>query len=58
MLGWEKGTYNGILYDKKIELGDKVSKTVTKNDIKEQMNTILDEMGVIIYALAVIGAII
>lgn len=58
MLGWEKGTYNGILSDKKLELGDKVSKTVTKNDIKEQMNTILDEMGVIIYALAVIGAII
>ena len=58
MLGWEKGTYNGILSDKKLELGDKVSKTVTKNDIKEQMNTILDEMGVIIYALAIIGAII
>lgn len=58
MLGWEKGTYNSILSDKKLELGDKVSKTVTKNDIKEQMNTILDEMGVIIYALAVIGAII
>lgn len=58
MLGWEKGTYNGILSDKKLELGDRVSKTVTKNDIKEQMNTILDEMGVIIYALAIIGAII
>ena len=58
MLGWEKGTYNGILSDKKLELGDKLSKTVTKNDIKEQMNTILDEMGVIIYALAIIGAII
>ena len=47
-----------MLSEKALNLGDKISKTVTSEDIKEQMNTILDEMNSIIYSLAVIGAII
>ncbi len=58
MAGLSKGTYNGLLSEKALDLGDKISKTVTADDIKEQMKTILDEMGAIIYALAIIGAII
>lgn len=41
-----------------LDLGDEISKTVTSDDIREQMKTILTEMGAIIYSLAVIGAII
>lgn len=58
MAGFSKGTYNGLLSEKALDLGDKISKTVTADDIKEQMKTILDEMGAIIYSLAIIGAII
>lgn len=58
MAGLSKGTYNGLLSEKALDLGDKISRTVTADDIKEQMKTILDEMGAIIYALAIIGAII
>ncbi|WP_455720117.1 ABC transporter permease [Agathobacter sp.] len=58
MAGLSKGTYNGLLSEKALDLGDKISKTVTADDIKEQMKTILDEMGAIIYSLAIIGAII
>lgn len=58
LLGWQKDTYNGLLSDRALQLGDEISKTVTSDDIKEQMNTVLDEMGAIIYSLAVIGAII
>ena len=58
LLGWKADTYNGLLSEKALNLGDKISKTVTSEDIKEQMNTILDEMNSIIYSLAVIGAII
>lgn len=58
LLGWNDGTYNGLLSEKKLDLGDEISKTVTSDDIREQMQTILTEMGVIIYSLAVIGAII
>ena len=58
MAGLSKGTYNGLLSEKALDLGDKISKTLTADDIKEQMKTILDEMGAIIYALAIIGAII
>lgn len=58
MAGLSKGTYNGLLSEKALDLGDKISKTVTADDIKEQMKTILDEMGAIIYALVIIGAII
>ena len=58
MAGFSKGTYNGLLSEKTLDLGDKISKTVSADDIKEQMKTILDEMGAIIYSLAIIGAII
>lgn len=58
LLGWNDGTYNGLLSEKKLDLGDEISKTVTSDDIREQMKTILTEMGAIIYSLAVIGAII
>ena len=58
LLGWQDGTYNGLLSVKPLELGDEISKTVTCEDIKEQMQTILTEMSSIIYSLAVIGAII
>ena len=58
LLGWQDGTYNGFLSVKPLELGDEISKTVTCEDIKEQMQTILTEMSSIIYSLAVIGAII
>ena len=58
LLGWNDGTYNGLLSEKKLDLGDEISKTVTSDDIREQMQTILTEMGAIIYSLAVIGAII
>lgn len=58
MTGIPEGMYNGLLSKKALNLGDKISQTVTADDIKEQMKTVLDEMGVIIYALAVIGAII
>lgn len=58
LLGWNADTYNGLLSDRPIELGDEISKTVTSEDIKEQMQTILTEMSSIIYSLAVIGAII
>lgn len=58
LLGLDADMYNGILSQKKIDLGDKISKTVTAADIREQMQTIIDEMGTIIYSLAVIGAII
>lgn len=58
LLGWKADTYNGLLSEKALNLGDKISKTVTSEDIKEQMNTILDEMNSIIYSLAVIGTII
>ena len=54
----QDGTYNGLLSVKPLELGDEISKTVTCEDIKEQMQTILTEMSSIIYSLAVIGAII
>lgn len=58
LLVWDDGTYNGLLSEKKLDLGDEISKTVTSDDIREQMKTILTEMGAIIYSLAVIGAII
>ena len=58
LLGWNDRTYNGLLSEKKLDLGDEISKTVTSDDIREQMKTILTEMGAIIYSLAVIGAII
>ena len=58
LLGWNDGTYNGLLSEKKLDLGDEISKTVTSDDIREQMQTILTEMSAIIYSLAVIGAII
>lgn len=58
LLGWNDGTYNGLLSEKKLDLGDEISKTVTSDDIREQMQTIITEMGAIIYSLAVIGAII
>ena len=58
LLGWKDDTYNGLLSDRALQLNDEISKTVTADDIKEQMSTILDEMGAIIYSLAVIGAII
>ena len=58
LLVWDDGTYNGLLSEKKLDLGDEISKTVTSDDIREQMQTILTEMGAIIYSLAVIGAII
>lgn len=40
LLGWQDGTYNGLLSVKPLELGDEISKTVTCEDIKEQMQTI------------------
>lgn len=58
LLGWQKDTYNGLLSDRALQLKDEISKTITSDDIKEQMSTILDEMGAIIYSLAIIGAII
>lgn len=58
ILGWEDGVYNALLSKEPLDLGDEISKTITADDIRIQMNTILDEMGAIIYALAVIGAII
>ncbi len=58
LLGWKDDTYNGLLSDRALQLNDEISKTVTADDIKEQMSTILDEMGAIIYSLAVIGEII
>lgn len=58
IMGWDDNVYNGVLSDEKLDFGDKVSKTVTSDDIKEQMQTVMDEMGAIIYSLAIIGGII
>lgn len=58
LTGIPEGMYNGLLSETALHLGDKVSQTITADNIKEQMKTVLDEMGMIIYALAVIGAII
>lgn len=58
LLGWSGKSYNGLMSQKALDLGDSISKTVTSEDIREQMQTILDSMGAIIYSLAVIGAII
>lgn len=58
IMGIEDEVYNCLLSKEKLDIGDKVSKTITSDDIKEQMQTVMDEMGSIIYALIIIGAII
>lgn len=60
LLGWEDADcYNVLLTDKKVDLDENmISGTISGTTIKEQMNTILDEMQSLIYALIVIGAVI
>lgn len=60
LLGWEHGDcYNVLLTDKKADLDDNIiSNTISGTTMKDQMNTILDEMNALIYALIIIGAII
>ena len=45
LLGWQDGTYNGLLSVKPLELGDEISKTVTSEDIKEQMQLLMHLMN-------------
>lgn len=58
IMGIEEEVYNCVLSKEKLNLGDKVAKTITSGDIKDQMKTVMDEMGSIIYTLIIIGAII
>ncbi len=59
LLELESDTYNAILSDKALDLDSaSVSKTIRIDAIKEQCDTMLDEMGMIIYLGAALGAII
>ncbi len=59
IIGVDDSLYNSILSDKTLELDDSiVASEIDSASIEDQMHTMMDEMGAIIYALAVIGAII
>lgn len=59
IIGIDANMYNCILSDKDLDIdGGMVSMIVEDTTFETQMNTMLDEMGVIIYSLIVLGAII
>ncbi len=55
----EKGSYNAIVSDKVLDIEEEmILNTIKKDATKEQAEAILNEMGVLIYSLAVLGIII
>ncbi|MCD8372723.1 MAG: FtsX-like permease family protein [Clostridia bacterium] len=59
LLSLESGTYNAVMSDIELSFEDgEVYKTVRKSSLKEQCDTILDQMGPMIYAMVFLGMII
>ncbi len=59
LLSLESGTYNALMSDIELDFADgEVSKTIRKSALAEQCDTILDQMGPMIYALVGLGAVI
>ncbi len=59
LLSLESGTYNALMSDTELSFEDgEVSKTIRKSALSEQCDTILTQMGPIIYALVWLGALI
>ncbi|MCD8056091.1 MAG: ABC transporter permease [Clostridiales bacterium] len=59
LLGADEGTYNAVMSDKELEFEDvTLRKTIKKSSISEQLDTIYDEMGVLIYTCVLLGIII
>ncbi len=59
LLSLESGTYNALMSDIQVDFSDgEVYKTIRKSSIAEQCDTILDQMGPMIYVLIGLGIII
>lgn len=59
LLGLDELCYNSVISEEQLVFSEnKVATTVTKSDIKDQMGTIMDEMGLMINTLTILGAII
>lgn len=59
LLGIEGGSYNALMSGGSLEVdGSEVSKTVRLSAVTDQIDTVLEEMGAIIYLLVAIGALI
>ena len=59
VMGLEEDNFNVLLSDKTLNIpGDKVSREVRKSAMTEQIKTMIDQMGVLIYAMIGLGCII
>ena len=59
LLNIDEGSYNAIISDKKLDLDkDDVAETIKMSSIKEQSDTLMDQMAPIIMLFIVIGVII
>lgn len=59
VMGLEEDTFNVLLSDKTLNIpGDKVSREVRKSAMTEQIKTMIDQMGVLIYVLIGLGCVI
>lgn len=59
LIGLESGSYNAIMSDKELDIDDsEIAKTVRTSSFAEQCDTMLDQMGAMIYLIVILGAII
>ncbi len=59
LLGLREGEYNAIVSDRELKFEEGlVRNTIEKDATREQAEAMLDEMGVIIYSLALLGIVI
>lgn len=59
IMGIDAGLYNSILADETLDIEDSlVASEISTSSIEDQMQTMMNEMGAIIYALVIIGGII
>ena len=59
IMGVDEGTYNIIVSDKELDIpNDKVSQVITKESVKDQLESIMSMLMVGIYAIALVGFIL
>lgn len=59
LLDWDDGYYNALQSTEELDVDENaINFTVTKKSIEEQMETIIDQMAVIVYVLIFLGVII
>ncbi len=59
IIGVKAGVYNALISDRKLDIPqEKIAKEIRKSSLNEQMQTMLDQMGIMIVLMIVLGVII